>query len=593
MNDKTNTQIIQKHQETVIPGSTEVETYKDESNYLRGTLVESFADPITGCIAEADTQLIKFHGTYQQDDRDQRLIRQEKKLEPAYSFMIRVRVPGGDLTAKQWLKLDEISDDYANGTLKLTTRQAVQFHGIIKFKLKETIQAMDKALLDSIAACGDVNRNVMCSPDPSLSPLHEEVFSWAELISEHLLPKTRAYHEIWLDEGKGDGKKLVSEQNDNVLEPLYGKHYLPRKFKIGIAIPPYNDADVYTNDVGIVAIIEDNSLVGFNIAVGGGMGMTFGRDDTYPRLATDIGFVEPERLLDVVTRIIEIQRDYGDRSDRKRARLKYTIDSFGVDTFKQKLFKRLGYELTAAKGVEFKTSADQFGWHQSTADKDSRGKGKWHLMLFVEHGRVKDTENQQQKKALRDIAALNISNFRITGNQHLLLSHVDEVNKSKIEDILTHYGLSADSNHLSGMRRNAIACVAMNTCPLAMAEAERYLPDLITRIDPLLKKHDLFQDEIKIRMTGCPNGCGRSVMGEIGFIGKSPGRYNVYLGSSHHGDRLSKLYKENLNESAILEQLDLLLGDYANHRESKEHFGDFVIRQGYVKATNEGLDFHD
>ncbi len=584
MNDRTQTQLLpSKHKQVVVAGSTEVETIKDKSNFLRGTLRESFADPITGAIADADTQLIKFHGTYQQDDRDQRLIRQEKKLEPAYSFMIRVRIPGGDLSAKQWLKLDDISDQFANGTLKLTTRQAVQFHGVIKFKLKETIQSMDDALLDSIAACGDVNRNVMCSPDPSFSSLHEDVYPWATKISEHLLPKTRAYHEIWLDEGQGGGKQRVDGQAEH--EPLYGKHYLPRKFKIGIAIPPHNDADVYINDIALIAIEKNNQLSGFNVAVGGGLGMTFGRDDTYPRLATVIGFVEPEKVLDVCTRIVEIQRDYGDRSDRKLSRFKYTVDRFGLDAFKQKLSQRLGYELAPAKPIDFTSSADQFGWHQGTD-------GLWHLMVFVEHGRVKDDAQSQQKTALREIAKLNNCRFRLTANQHLLLSHIEENQKALIEKALLDHGLSADSSHLSGMRRNAIACVSMNTCPLAMAEAERYLPSLITQIEPILEKHGLRDDEIKIRMTGCPNGCGRSVMGEIGFIGKSPGKYNVYLGSSHNGDRLAKLYKENLDESHILQELDNLLGEYATHRDRGEHFGDFVIRKDYVKATQEGLDFH-
>ncbi|MCF6190932.1 MAG: NADPH-dependent assimilatory sulfite reductase hemoprotein subunit [Cocleimonas sp.] len=586
MNDIANTEhSLIKHKGSVQPNSTEVETYKDESNYLHGTLLRSFADPLTGSIAEADTQLIKFHGTYQQDDRDQRLIRQEKKLEPAYSFMIRVRVPGGDLTSTQWLKLDEISDQFANSTLKLTTRQAVQFHGVIKFELKKTIQAMDEALLDSIAACGDVNRNVMCTPDPTVSPTHTEVFKWAEKISEHLLPKTRAYHEIWLDEGKGEGKSLVGYPKEEI-EPLYGRHYLPRKFKIGIAIPPYNDADVYTNDVGIIAIIEHDKLQGFNVAVGGGMGMSFGRDDTYPRLATNIGFIEPENLLDVITRIVEIQRDYGNRADRKRARLKYTIDELGLEAFRQKLIKRLGYELLAERPVQFKTSADQFGWYKGIDDS-------WHLMLFIEHGRVKDTAGQQQKQALQAIAKENICGFRLTANQHLLLTKIKEQNKVKIEEILHQYGLSADSSQLSGMRRNAIACVAMNTCPLAMAEAERYLPELITKIEPILKKYNLYEDEIKIRMTGCPNGCGRSVMGEIGFIGKSLGRYNLYLGSSHQGDRLNKLYKENLSENEILSVLDKLLGAYASKRKMAEHFGDFVIREGYVSATLKGRSFHE
>lgn len=567
----------------IADNGTDVEHIKDRSDYLRGTLVESFNDPISSAIAESDTQLIKFHGTYQQDDRDQRLIRQEKKLEPAYSFMIRVRVPGGDLSSDQWIKLDDISDEYANSTLKLTTRQAVQFHGIIKFDLKKTIKAMDDALLDSIAACGDVNRNVMCSPDPSLSPLHEQVFPWADKISEHLLPKTRAYHEIWLDE---DGEKTkVAGGEPETIEPLYGKHYLPRKFKIALAVPPYNDSDVYTNCIAIVAVEKDGKLQGFNVAVGGGLGMTFGRDDTYPRLASDIAFCEPEQLLDVVYRIVEIQRDFGNRTDRKLSRFKYTVDEYGLEWFKEELDRRLGYELPAARPVIFTTTEDQYGWHQATD-------GSWHLMLYVEHGRVKDTEQYQLKKALRALAELDICRFRLSANQNLLLSGIQEADKARVEALFAEHGVAFDASDLCGMRRNSVACVALNTCPLAMAEAERYLPILIDRLEPTLEKHGLRDDDIKIRMTGCPNGCGRSVMAEIGFIGKSAGRYNLYLGGSYNGDRLSKLYKENLDEAAIIEVLDGLLGEYAAERNDGEHFGDFVIRKGHVAATLEGRDFH-
>jgi len=576
------------HEGKLIEGSSEVELAKDKGNYLRGTLEETFADQITSSIPDDDTFLLKFHGTYQQDDRDVRDIRREKKLEPAYSFMTRMRVPGGELTAKQWVASDDISTQYGNNTMKLSTRQAVQFHGFIKYDLKKAIQAMDKALLDSIGGCGDVNRNVMCDPDPTNTEVNEQVFPWAQKISEHLLPESRAYHEIWLDEGKGEGKKRVDSaaKEEEFSEPMYGKLYLPKKFKIGIAIPPSNDMDVYINDIAIIAIIKDKKLQGFNVAVGGGLAMTFGRADTYPRLASDIAYVEPEKLLDVCKIVLEIQRDYGDRTDRKQGRLKYTVDRMGVDKFKEMMEERLGYKLKKPKAVKFKTSADKFGWHKGTNKK-------WHLTLFVEHGRVVDTEGSQMKTALREIAELDVCKFRLTGNQHLILLNIATKDKAKINKILKKYDLSADASELSGMRRNAIACVALNTCPLAMAESERYLPTLITKIDPILEKHGLFEDEIKTRMTGCPNGCGRSVMGEIGFIGKSMGKYNMYLGSSHQSDRLSKLYKENLDESSILKELDALLGDYASNRKGKEKFGDYVIRAEYVKETTHGLDFHD
>jgi len=567
----------------VAPGSSEVETYKDDSDYLRGSLVESFANPITGAISDSDIQLIKFHGAYQQDDRDQRIRRQEKKLEPAYSFMIRMRMPAGELSANQWKQVDEISNTYGNNTIKLSSRQAVQFHGIIKFDLKKTIQMMNDALLDSIAGCGDVNRNVMCTPDPSLSAVNEEVYDYAKKISEHLLPSSRAYHEIWLDEGKGEGRKLV-EGGEAEIEPLYGKHYLPRKFKIGLAIPPYNDSDVYINDIGLIAIVENDKLLGFNVAVGGGLGMTFGRDDTYPRLASEIGFCTPEQVLQVCAETMMIQRDYGNRKDRKLSRFKYTIDKFGLDWFKQELNGRLGFELGAVREAVFTTTADQYGWH-----KDRHG--KWHLLLHVEHGRVRDTEALQQKSALRKIAEAEICSFRLTGNQNMLLHGIDNADKKTIEDILEAHGQFADGRELSGMRRNSIACVSMNTCPLGMAEAERYLPTLISKLEPSLKKHGLYEDEIKIRMTGCPNGCGRSVMAEIGLIGKSMGRYNIYLGGDHEGLRLNSLYKENVEEAAILEMLDGLFGDYVAERERGESFGDFTVRKGLVTATENRVEY--
>ena len=568
---------IKKSPDSVAEGSSDVETFKDESNYLRGSLVESFGNPLTGSIRESDTQLIKFHGAYQQDDRDQRLRRQEKKLEPAYSFMIRMRMPGGELSASQWEKIDQISNTYGNETIKLSSSQAVQFHGIIKFDLKKSIQMMNEALLDSIAGCGDVNRNVMCTPNPALSAVNQEVYAYAKKISEHLMPSSRAYHEIWLDEGKGKGKQLV-EGGEEIIEPLYGKHYLPRKFKIGIAIPPHNDSDVYINDIGLIAIVKNDELQGFNVAVGGGLGMTFGRDDTYPRLATEIGFCKPEDVLNVCAEIMMIQRDYGNREDRKLSRFKYTIDRYGLDWFNDTLSERLGYKLDAPEPVVFTSTVDQYGWHKDL-------KKKWHLLLHVEHGRVRDTETLQQKSAFLEIAQKKICGFRLTANQNMLLYGIKTSDKKVIETILEKHGQYADGRELSGARRNSIACVSMNTCPLGMAEAERYLPTLITKLEPILQKHGLYEQEIKIRMTGCPNGCGRSVMSEIGFIGKSPGRYNVYLGGDHEGLRLNSLYKENLSEAAILEELDQLLGRYVSECQKGESFGDFAVSSGLVEAT--------
>ncbi|MGB5600364.1 MAG: NADPH-dependent assimilatory sulfite reductase hemoprotein subunit [Thiothrix litoralis] len=562
---------------TLAPNGSAVEHIKDSSNYLRGNLVDDFHNPITGAISEDNVQLVKFHGSYMQDNRDVRLHRQDKKLEPAYSFMIRLRVAGGDLSAEQWVKLDDISNRYGNGTSRITTRQALQFHGIIKFDMKNTIKAMDAALLDSIAGCGDVNRNVMCTPDPTLSALHEEVFPWAQKISDHLLPRSRAYHEIWLDEEQG--KTLVAGGEAEAIEPLYGKHYLPRKFKIAIAIPPFNDMDVYANDIGLIAIEQNGKLAGFNVAVGGGLGFTFGREDTYARLASTIGFCTPEQVLDVCFHTVAIQRDYGNRQDRKLSRFKYTLDRHGLDWFKRELNTRLGFALGKVRPFEFETTGDRFGW-RSTTD------GLWHLGLRLEYGRVLDNDTHHLKTALREIAAQNICGFRMTGNQNLILTGVSEEHIGTVESILQTHGYASDASHLSGLRRNSIACVALNTCPQAMAEAERYLPELISKLEVSLDKHGLRHDEIKIRMTGCPNGCGRSVLGEIGLIGKSPGRYNLYLGASFNGDRLNTLYRENLDEAAILNTLDGLLAEFAAKRSESEPFGDFVVRKGYLASKH-------
>lgn len=557
---------------------SEVEIIKDKSNYLRGTLKESLENEITGAIAPDDNALIKFHGSYQQFDRDLESERKRQKLEPLYSFMIRVRLAGGIATPEQWIKFDDLADKYANGTLKLTTRQTFQFHGILKRNLKTSMQEINKALLDTIAACGDVNRNVMCNPNPNQSPLHAETYETAKQISDYLLPKTNAYHEIWLD------KQLVAggEKED---EPMYGKTYLPRKFKIAVAIPPYNDSDIFANDLGLIAIEEAGKLIGYNIAVGGGMGMTFGNNATYPRLATIIGYTHKDKVVDVAEKILVTQRDLGNRSDRKNARLKYTIDRIGIDKFKDELHQRLGYQLEEAKPYTFESNGDAYGWAQGTD-------GKWHFTLYIEGGRVKDTETVQLKSALRSIAGVHVGDFRLTGNQNLIIANIPGSQKKTIETILRKSKVLPDKK-LTGLRLGSLACVALNTCSLAFAEAERYLPKLIDKLDEIVIANGIEQESIVVRMTGCPNGCARPYLGEIGFVGKSSGRYNLYLGAGFSGARLNKLYKENLNEQEIIDTLRPVFEDYAANRKSGERFGDFVIRKAYVKETKEGLDFHN
>ncbi|PTJ84151.1 sulfite reductase [Staphylococcus succinus] len=554
----------------------EMERIKTESNYLRGTIEEGLADRITGAIAEEDTKLLKFHGSYMQDDRDLRDERRKQKLEPAYSFMIRVRAPGGASTADQWIAMDDIANTYANETIKLTTRQAFQFHGILKSNLKQTMFDINQSLLDTLAACGDVNRNVMSNPNPYQSEVHAEVNQIASDISRHLSPQTQAYHEIWLD-----GEKVLDTSETE--EPLYGKTYLPRKFKIGIAVPPSNDIDVYSQDIGLISILKDEKLIGFNITVGGGMGMTHGNTNTYPQVGRLIGYFPKEHVIDVCEKILTIQRDYGNRQERKNARFKYTVDRYGTEWVTNELNKRLGWELEASQPYHFDHNGDRYGW--------TEGSGKWHYTLFVQNGRVKDTEDYKLKTALRKIAEIHTGDFRLTPNQNLVIASVDETKKPEIEAIIDEYGLT-DGKHYTGLRRNSMACVAFPTCGLAMAESERYLPSLITKIEELLDEAGLNDEEITIRMTGCPNGCARPALAEIAFIGKAPGKYNMYLGASFTGDRLNKIYKENIGEEEILESLRPILLQYAKERNEGEHFGDFVVRAGIVDKVTDGQVFH-
>lgn len=558
---------------------SDVERIKDESNYLRGTLKETMTEPISAGIPDDDNRLLKFHGSYLQDDRDVRNERHKQKLEPAYQFMLRIRLPGGVATPEQWLVLDELGQLYGNGTLKLTTRQTFQMHGVLKWNMKKTIQEIHHSLLDTIAACGDVNRNVMCNSNPYQSEMHAEVYEWSKKLSSHLLPRTTAYHEIWLDEEKVAGTPETDET-----EPMYGKHYLPRKFKIGIAVPPSNDIDVFSQDLGFIAIIEEGELTGFNVAIGGGMGMTHGDQQTYPQLAKVIGFCKPQQICDVAEKVITIQRDYGNRSERKNARFKYTVDRLGVATVVEELENRLGWSLEKARPYHFTHNGDRYGWVEGV-------QGAWHFTMFVEGGRVADFDDFKLKTGLREIAKIHRGEFRLTANQNLIIANVPAGEKDRITDLMEQYALT-EGQHASALRRHSMACVALPTCGLAMAEAERYLPVLIDKIEEIVDVNGLREEEITIRMTGCPNGCARHALGEIGFIGKAPGKYNMYLGAAFDGSRLSKMYRENIGETEILNELSVLLADYAKERQAGEHFGDFVIRKGVIKEVTDGTNFH-
>ncbi|CCM00367.1 uncharacterized protein FIBRA_02397 [Fibroporia radiculosa] len=555
------------------------EHIKVASQYLRGTIKEGLEDTSTGALAPSDTQLTKFHGIYQQDDRDIRDERAAQGAEPAYSFMIRVRMPGGVCRPDQWLLMDQIADEHGCGTFKITTRQTFQFHGVIKGHLKPAIQDINRALLDTLAACGDVNRNVIVSAIPSLTKLHAQVYAFAKRVSEHLLPRTTAYHEIWLD------KKLVAGDALKDIEPLYGEFYLPRKFKVAVAVPPTNDVDIFANDVGFIAIVgENDELVGFNVTAGGGMGVTHGNKKTYPRAADVLGFCTIEQGVYVAEKIMLVQRDNGNREDRKNARLKYTMDRMGVDVFKAEVEERLGYKLQPARPYAFDRNIDDYGWH---IGED----GKHHFTCFIENGRIQDEPGKEFKTALREIAKVHKGAFRCTANQHLLITDIATEDLPQIKALLARYKL--DNLSYTGLRLSSSACVAFPTCGLAMAESERYLPILIDKVETICEENGLRNDSIVMRMTGCPNGCARPYLAEVAFVGKAPGTYSMLLGGGYHGERLNKIYRETVTEPEILAILRPMIKQYALERREGEHFGDFVIRAGYIAPTTEGKAWYD
>jgi len=553
------------------------ERIKEASAYLRGTVAEGLREEVTGAISEDDQQLVKFHGMYLQDDRDLRPERTRKRMEKAFAFMLRVRIPGGVLTPQQWLALDQVARDYASGTMRLTTRQTVQLHGVIKSNLKATMRAIDGALLNTIAACGDVNRNVMCNPNPHQSRAHAAAIDLARAISDHLLPRTPAYREIWLD-----GEKIAGGEEE-VVEPVYGKTYLPRKFKVVVAVPPSNDVDVFAHDLGFIAIVDEAGVIaGWNVTVGGGMGMTHGEPDTYPRTADVMGFCATKDAVAVAEAVVTVQRDWGDRANRKHARLKYTIEDRGLDAFRAEVEKRSSVKLQPAKSYKFTTTGDRYGWTQG---EDGNG----HLTLFVQNGRLADRPGAAQMSAVREIAQRHGGDLRITPNQNLIVANVPTDQQAEIERIARDAQLFAP---WSGLRRNSMACVALPTCGLALAESERYLPELVDALDDKLAAHGLSADDIVIRMTGCPNGCARPYLAEIGLVGKGPGRYNLYLGAAFDGSRMNKLYAEDLDHAGMLAALDPIFAAYAAERQKGERFGDFCIRSGFVAATGNGRDFH-
>ncbi|ATU98929.1 assimilatory sulfite reductase (NADPH) hemoprotein subunit [Aeromonas salmonicida] len=551
------------------------ERLKRESNFLRGTIEQDLQDPLTGGFNGDNFQLIRFHGMYQQDDRDIRPERTAQKLEPLHNVMLRARLPGGIITPAQWQVIDKFAEEHSlYGSIRLTTRQTFQFHGVLKRDIKLMHQTLNSTGIDSIATAGDVNRNVLCTSNPVESELHQEAYEWATKISEHLLPKTRAYVEIWLD-----GEKLGGDE-----EPILGSNYLPRKFKTTVVIPPHNDVDIHANDLNFVAIAEGGKLVGFNVLVGGGLAMTHGDTSTYPRKASDFGFIPLSHVLEVAAAVVSTQRDWGNRVNRKNAKTKYTLERVGVEAFKAEVENRAGIPFAESRPYEFTSRGDRFGWVEGID-------GKHHLTLFIENGRLLDFPGKPLKTGMLEIAKVHQGDFRLTANQNLIIAGVPAGEKARIEALARQYGLLDDG--VSEQRKQSMACVALPTCPLAMAEAERMLPAFVTDIEGLLTKHGLANDAIIFRVTGCPNGCGRAMLAEVGLVGKAPGRYNLHLGGNLEGTRIPRLYQENITEPQILAELDRLIGRWAAERTAAECFGDFVIRTGVVAPViDSARDFY-
>ena len=535
---------------------------------LAGTIAATIADETTDHFSDDDNQFLKFHGCYQQDDRDLR------KTGKKYIMMIRGRIPGGVMTPKQWCVFDDMASTYGNNTLRITTRQSIQFHGVVKAGLRPLVKKINESLLSTLAACGDVNRNVLAPPTPAYSRAREQVFENCYSTAMALAPQTKAYHSIWID---GVQLKLDAPENKNFVDPLYGKTWLPRKFKIAFALPPVNDVDIFTNCLGFIAIVENDRLVGYNVCVGGGMGRSHGNDATYPRLADVIGFITPEKVIDVARSVLTIHRDFGDRTDRKHARFKYVVAERGADWIRAEIEKRANVKLAPAKSYQFTSMGDRYGWNKQVDDR-------WFLTLFVETGRVKDAEGRRLKTALRQIAEKfpNIE-FRLSTNQNVILANISEVDRSAVNSLLAGHGVKTEKQ-ASVLHAAALACPALPTCGLALAESERMLPGLIDRLEKLCGDLGLGGEEIIIRSTGCPNGCARPYMAEIAFVGKAPGRYQIWLGGDVAGTRLNRIWKDMVKDPEIENELRPLLARYAKERNGGERFGDWCDRTLWEKA---------
>jgi sulfite reductase (NADPH) hemoprotein beta-component len=536
------------------------ELLKQSCPTLAGTISQTLAEASKDRFSDDDYEFLKFHGIYQQDDRDKR------KVARQYIYMVRGRLPGGVVKPSVYLAFDRLCDLYANHTLRITTRQAFQFHGVTKGGLGKFMKGLNDALATTLGACGDVSRNVMAAPTPATSPLVDEVQRHAALVSDELLPKTRAYHQIWVE---GVEMKLT-EADAHFVDPLYGKAYLPRKFKVAFAIPPLNDVDVLTNDCGFIAIAENGRLAGYNLAAGGGMGMSHGNARTYPRLADVVCLVKPCQAVEAAKAAVTIHRDFSDRTNRKHARLKYLIQERGVEWFRAELARRLGFQPEPARPFQFTRRGDLYGWHKQLD-------GNYFLGLFVQSGRIKDADGCFLKTGLRKVVEQFQPELRLTPSQNILLIDVESADREGITRVFAEHGVAVE-NQGGPVRLASMACPALPTCGLALAESERVLPDILARIENLLAQAGIPGEEIIFRMTGCPNGCARPLMAELSLVGRAPGKYQIYLGGNASGTRLARLFKESVKNEDLTAELRPLFEQFARERRGAERFGDFCER---------------
>lgn len=550
-----------------------VEILKEKSGYLREPIAAELHNGLDHFGKDAET-LLKFHGTYQQDDRDTRQSSRREgtsgKDDKSYIFMVRTKIPGGKLTSAQLLAELDLCDEVGNATLRCTTRQGLQLHGVVKKNMQRVIARINDVQLSTLGACGDVNRNVMCCPAPYKKQIYDQTQQLAAEIAAHLAPRTTAYHDIWLTSLATGEKQQITADTD--IEPIYGKHYMPRKFKIAIGFPFDNCTDIYTNDVGLLAITEGDQVIGYNVAVGGGLGVTPSAKKTFPALAKKLAFVTPEQALGVVTAIVGVQRDFGNREDRKLARLKYLVANWGIEQFKNKVEDYYGVPLATPTEDDVHGFNDHIGW-------DAQGDGNWFYGLNIENGRIKDTDQMQLKTAIRELCHVLNPGIRLTSHQSILFTDISPDDRQQLEAIFRKYQVPL-SKDVSAVRRWSMACVAWPTCGLSITEAERSLPGIIVEMEIALAKLGLSSEEFTVRMTGCPNGCARPYNSDIGLVGKTKGKYTIFVGGRLLGDRLNFIFKDLIAEEEVVSTLTPLFVYFKQDRQAKETFGDFCHRKG-------------